>query len=91
MQRIIYIDKNDKEWIRCGKCRNKLFKWTGKGRPHNIEIKCHSCKCINTCEKNECATCAHYYQGCCVNFDSDNFSHEVEKSATCEKWEAKIF
>lgn len=43
------------EWVRCGKCSNKLFKvrkdsklivYTG------IEIKCHSCKAINSFKKD---------------------------------------
>lgn len=42
------------EWVRCGKCSNKLFRimkdsklivYTG------IEIKCHSCKSINSFKK----------------------------------------
>lgn len=38
--------KIDNEWAKCGECGHKLFKITGK--VNGIEIKCHSCKAINS-------------------------------------------
>ena len=75
------------EWVRCGKCRNKLFKYTGKDKLHDIEIKCHSCKALNTCDKKECITCQSYYDGCCVNFGTEYFSKERQPDDSCEAWE----
>ena len=44
------------EWVRCGRCGNKLFK-VDKGDTlitlTGIEIKCHSCKAVNSFKKNE--------------------------------------
>lgn len=40
-----------REWARCGKCGNRLFKIdkdNGLIRLTGIEIKCHSCKSINS-------------------------------------------
>lgn len=84
-----YVMIRTREWIRCGKCRNKLFKWTGTDRPQYIEIKCHSCKALNVCDKKECSTCVHYYDGCCTNFGADNFSHDTNPTDTCESWERR--
>lgn len=86
MQHMIFIDK---EWARCGKCRNKLFKWTGQDKPHNIEIKCHSCKAINVCDKEQCRDCAYYHEGTCFNMDHENFSQPQEPYSTCSGWEYK--
>jgi len=39
---------NEKEtWLRCKNCGHKLLKITRKGDTQ-IEMKCHSCKAINT-------------------------------------------
>ena len=38
--------QND-EWIRCEVCRHKLMKILDVSKAR-IEIKCHSCKAINT-------------------------------------------
>ena len=87
MQHVIIFDKEG--WARCGKCRNKLFRCLDNKHPHGIEIKCHSCKAINICEKQECRTCMNYHTGCCVKFESEHFSHEVEQNFSCNEWEAR--
>jgi len=54
MRRLIKIDNN--KWARCGECGHKLFKVKDnlsftelQGlKKSGIEIKCHSCKLINT-------------------------------------------
>lgn len=43
-----YIIMNKEGWVVCGKCGHKLFKSTGGGMVSGIEIKCHSCKELNT-------------------------------------------
>lgn len=38
-------------WVRCGNCRHKLMKVVGATKSSSdcsVEIKCHSCKEINT-------------------------------------------
>ena len=41
-----FIDETGK-WVRCGKCRYKLFTLIKAGDTE-IEFKCHTCKSINT-------------------------------------------
>lgn len=45
----IFTDKDN--WIRCGACGHKLGKLKSAGHystPVLVEIKCHSCKALNT-------------------------------------------
>lgn len=45
----IFTDKDN--WIRCGACGHKLGKLKSIGHssvPTLLEIKCHSCKALNT-------------------------------------------
>lgn len=86
MQHEIIIDG---EWARCGKCRNKLFKWTGNDRPAHIEIKCHSCKAINVTEKQNCGKCKYYHENACCKFESEKFSQTLEDGDSCDMWERR--
>lgn len=43
------IDKDG--WVRCGNCGHKMFKTSDNKLPSGIEIKCHSCKKINTTDE----------------------------------------
>lgn len=38
------------EWIVCGKCGHKLGRVVGDNPPKGLEIKCSSCKEINSIE-----------------------------------------
>ena len=44
--------RRDNEWIRCGRCGRKLMKGIFP-MTSAIEIKCHSCKTINTFVEND--------------------------------------
>lgn len=52
---LIRIDETG-EWARCGRCGHKLFK-INKGNRQiartGIEVKCHSCKAVNTFEQKQ--------------------------------------
>lgn len=48
------IDEN--KWIRCGKCGHKLARIEGNpqgGTGMRLELKCHSCKEINTWDASQ--------------------------------------
>ena len=49
-EKMIWMRK-DGEWMRCGKCRHKLFKYTGEALLQGVEIKCHSCKALNSSDE----------------------------------------
>ena len=42
------IKIGDDRWVRCGNCNHKLFRALSDSNRLDIEIKCHSCRTINT-------------------------------------------
>lgn len=42
------IKIGDDRWVRCGNCNHKLFRILSYENSFDIEIKCHSCRTINT-------------------------------------------
>ena len=86
MQKVLFVTEG---WARCGQCRNKLFRWTGNGKPHGIEIKCHSCRTINVCDKPQCGGCKFMVDGGCANQESVLFAQAVRECDGCREFIAK--
>lgn len=78
MQRI----KIENKWAKCGNCGHKLFKLTGSNDPVGIEIKCHSCKEINTTDQTWYFT---------FGYGQKNAGHFVKFSGTYSEARDKMF